>query len=96
MTMLENSVIDSLVHILGNDNVLCEPYDLDRYSTDALTPFRAYGAESSFERIADVVVRPGSTQEVAQMVSQRSERTRNPTVAFLLSTCCKGINVDLG
>ena len=81
MTMLENSVIDSLVHILGKDNVLCEPYDLDRYSADALTPFRAYGAESSFERIADVVVRPGSTQEVAQVVSLANEQ-RIPVIPY--------------
>ena len=73
MTALENSAIDSLAQIVGKDNVLCEPYDLDRYSADALTPFRAYGAESSFERIADVVVRPGSTQEVAQVVALANE-----------------------
>lgn len=73
MTAQENSVIDSLARLVGKDNVLSEHYDLDRYSADALTPFRAYGAESSFERIADVVVRPGSTQEVAQVVALANE-----------------------
>ena len=44
-------------------------YDLDRYSADALNPFRAYGAEDAFDRLADAVVRPESTEQVAGIVS---------------------------
>jgi alkyldihydroxyacetonephosphate synthase len=71
--MLKGSAIEALAHIVGQDNVLSDPYDLDRYSADALTPFRAFGAESSFERIADLVVRPGSSQQVSQVVALASQ-----------------------
>jgi hypothetical protein len=54
---LPDSFIDSLVQVLGRENVLTDPYDLDRYSGDALSPTRAFGAEDSFERLADVVAR---------------------------------------
>jgi alkyldihydroxyacetonephosphate synthase len=67
--MLEISTVESLTQIVGADNVLADPYDLDRYSTDALTPFRAFGAEQAFERLADLVVRPGNTREVSEVVS---------------------------
>jgi alkyldihydroxyacetonephosphate synthase len=53
---------------VGCDHVLSDPYDLDRYSADALTPFRAYHADQAFEKLADAVVRPGSTQEVVEIV----------------------------
>jgi alkyldihydroxyacetonephosphate synthase len=67
--MLEISTVEFLTQIVGADNVLADPHDLDRYSTDALTPFRAFGAEQAFEQLADLVVRPGSTQEVSEVVS---------------------------
>jgi len=49
--------------------VLTGEYDLDRYSADALNPFRAYGAKDVFDRLADAVVRPESTEQVAGIVS---------------------------
>ena len=67
--MIETSVAESLSRIVGEDNVLSSPYDLDRYSADALTPFRAYRAGYAFERLADLVVRPGSAAEVTQIVT---------------------------
>ena len=67
--MIDTTIIDSLVNIVGAEHVLSNPYDLDRYSGDALTPFRAFGAEQAFERLADVVVRPSSAQEVSEIVS---------------------------
>jgi alkyldihydroxyacetonephosphate synthase len=70
--MLEISTIDSLSQIVGADNVLTDPYDLDRYSADALTPFRAFGAEEAFEHLADLVVRPGNASEVSEVVSLAS------------------------
>ena len=79
--MLETSTIDSLAQIVGPDNVMADPYDLDRYSADALTPFRAFGAEQAFERMADLVVRPGSTQEVSKVVSL-AKRLSIPVVPY--------------
>jgi alkyldihydroxyacetonephosphate synthase len=68
MPMLDGATLESLARIVGPHNVLQDPYDLDRYSADALNPFRAFGAEDAFDRLADVVVRPGSTEEVSQVV----------------------------
>ena len=53
--VLSDSLVDSLIRALGAENVLTNPYDLDRYSGDALSPSRAFGAEASFERLADLV-----------------------------------------
>ena len=72
--MLDSSTIESLAQIVGQDNLLTSPYDLDRYSADALNPFRAFGAEAEFDRLADLVVRPGSTEEVSRIVSQARQR----------------------
>ena len=66
--MLNSSTTEALARIVGESNVLTSPYDVDRYSADALTPFRAFGAESRFDRLADLVVCPGSTEEVSQVV----------------------------
>lgn len=79
--MIETSTLDSLGQIVGGDYVLSDPYDLDRYSGDALTPFRAYGAEKAFDRLADLVVRPGSAEEVSQVVSLAS-RLGLPVVPY--------------
>ena len=67
-TDLPDSLIASLTSLLGSENVLTDPYDLDRYSGDALSPTRAFGAEDFFERLADVVVRPGSTDDVSTIL----------------------------
>ena len=69
--MIDPSHIESLAAVVGAGNVTAEPFDLDLYSADALTPWRAFGAEAeaAFEKTADVVVRPGSTGKVAGVVS---------------------------
>ena len=67
--MLDSTTIDSLTRIVGSEYVLTGDYDLDRYSADALNPFRAFGAEAVFDRLADAVVRPESTQQVSEIVS---------------------------
>ena len=67
--MLKSETVQSIAAIVGPDNVLRDPYDLDRYSADALNPFRAFGAEDAFDRLADLVVRPSCTQEVADLVT---------------------------
>jgi len=67
--MLDSATIHPLTQIVGGENVLTGEYDLDRYSADALNPFRAYGAKDVFDRLADAVVRPESTEQVAGIVS---------------------------
>ena len=67
--MLSSETIQSIAGIVGPDNVLSDPYDLDRYSADALNPFRAFGAEDAFDKLADLVVRPSCTQEVVDLVT---------------------------
>ena len=77
--MLDSTTIAPLAGIVGAENVLTDPYDLDRYSADALTPFRAFGAESAFDRLADAVVRPRTTEQVADIVAW-AVRERVPLV----------------
>lgn len=67
--MIATSVVESLSRIVGEENLLTSPYDLDRYSADALTPFRAYRAGYAFEQLADVVARPGSVEEVSRIAA---------------------------
>ena len=74
MPMLDGATLESLARIVGPQNVLQDPYDLDRYSADALNPFRAFGAEDAFDRLADAVVRPGSTEEVSQVVALANQQ----------------------
>ena len=67
--MLSSAAISALEQIVGAENVLTDPYSLDCYSGDALNPYRAYGAEEAFERLADAVVRPRNTKQVSEIVS---------------------------
>ena len=67
--MLNSAAISALEQIVGAENVLTDPYSLDCYSGDALNPYRAYGAEEAFERLADAVVRPRNTKQVSEIVS---------------------------
>jgi alkyldihydroxyacetonephosphate synthase len=90
--MPHSTLINSLIHALGPDNVLTDPYDLDRYSGDALSPTRAFGAEDSFERLADVVARPGSTEDVSAVLKLASE-LRVPVIPFGAGTGVMGATV---
>ena len=72
--MLDTAEVQSLAQIVGSENVLSAPYDLDRYSVDALTPFRAFGVDHAFDRMADVVVRPNSSQQVSEVVALAGRR----------------------
>ena len=101
--MLDSSVIEALAKIVGATNLLTDPFDLDRYSADALTPFRAFGAEAELDRLADLVVRPGTTEEVSQIVVLAGHR-QIPLVPYGGGTgvmggalpVCGGIIVDMG
>ena len=66
--MLDDAAIATLASIVGLGNVLADPDSLDRYTGDSLSPSRAFGAANAFERLADVVVRPGCTAEVSEVV----------------------------
>ena len=80
-TAMPDYLVDSLTQVLGQENVLTDPYDLDRYSGDALSPTRAFGAEDSFERLADVVARPGSTEDVSAVLKLANE-SGTPVVPY--------------
>ncbi|MCH7606395.1 MAG: FAD-binding oxidoreductase [Chloroflexi bacterium] len=79
--MLDHSTLETLARIVGSENLLTDPYDLDRYSGDALTPSRAYGAEAAFDRLADAVVRPEFTGQVTEIVSLAA-RQRIPVIPY--------------
>ncbi|MEE8465614.1 MAG: FAD-binding oxidoreductase, partial [Dehalococcoidia bacterium] len=91
-TPLTESLIASLIKTLGRENVLTDPYDLDRYSGDALSPTRAFGAENSFDRLADVVARPGSTEDVSAVLKLANEYS-TPVVPFGAGTGVMGATV---
>ena len=57
-----------LNEIVGPDNVLADPDSIDRYSADALTPYRAYYADAVFDRLADIIVRPADTDQVSRVL----------------------------
>lgn len=86
---LPSALIESLIKILGPENVLTDPYDLDRYSGDALSPTRAFGAEEAFERLADVVARPGGTEDVSAVLRLANE-LRVPVIPFGAGTGVMG------
>ncbi len=65
---MDSDLLEPLVALLGRENVLTRPEDLQQYSTDALSPFRAFRAAPLLERRAQVVVTPRSTQQVADLV----------------------------
>ena len=79
--MLDSETLESLARILGRENVSVEDADLDRYSVDALTLYRAMRAAPSLERPADVVVKPRSVQQVSEVVKLASAH-RLPVVPY--------------
>ena len=63
-----------LRQIVGAEHVLTDPGAIDRYSADALTPYRAYHADAAFDRLADVIVRPADTEQVSRIVALAQAR----------------------
>ena len=66
--MIDNALEEALSKALGVENVSTRPVTLDRYSTDALTPSRAFDAALRMDAIADLVVTPQSVEQVAEEV----------------------------
>ena len=66
---------ESLASIVGAEHILTEPAELDRYSADALTPYRAYYADAAFDRLADVIVRPADTAQVSEILAFAQQRS---------------------
>ena len=66
--MLDTALIASLSRELGQENVSTKEDDLERYSTDALTPFRAFKAAPRLQQTADLVVIPRSVEHVVKVV----------------------------
>ena len=91
-TASPEALIDSLTQALGRENVLTDPYDLDRYSGDALSPSRAFGAEDAFERLADVVARPASADEVSAVLKLANE-SGTPVIPYGGGTGVMGATV---
>ena len=58
-----------LAEIVGPDHILADPDAIDRYSADALTPYRAYYADAVFDRLADLIVRPADTRQVSRIMA---------------------------
>ena len=87
--MLEAELLESLVQILGHDDVITREDVLERYSTDALTPLRAFKAAPRLDKTADAVVIPRSVQHVAEVVKLAS-RHRVPVVPYGAGTGVMG------
>ena len=68
------AIAAGLAAIVGAEYVLADDDALDRYSADALTPYRAYYADAAFDRLADIIVRPADTPQVAQVVTLAQRR----------------------
>ena len=66
--MLDKQLLESLRSVLDAGHVLTGEEERDRYSADALTPFRAFGAAARLERMADMVVIPRTVEQVSEVV----------------------------
>ena len=66
--MIDPDLLSAIAQVVGEDYVLAEAGDLDHYSGDALSPSRAFRAADLLEKTADLVVAPGSAEEVAAVV----------------------------
>ena len=67
-------IADCLRQIVGTQHVFTNPDAADRYSADALTPYRAYYADAAFDRLADVIVRPADTAQVSRVIALAQQR----------------------
>ena len=75
------AIADSLAQIVGPEHLITDADAIDRYSADALTPYRAYYADAAFDRLADLVVRPADTDQVSRIVALAQQR-RIPIIPY--------------
>ncbi|MFQ5860906.1 MAG: FAD-binding oxidoreductase, partial [Dehalococcoidia bacterium] len=79
--MVAQEVLDSLLRLLGREQVSTVEEELEFYSGDALTPLRAFRAAPVLSRRADVVVRPQSQEQVVELVRLAAQH-RVPMVPY--------------
>lgn len=65
--MIQNS-LDSIRSVIGQINVLTDADSLEKFSFDALNPFRVKEAPNLPDRRVSAVLRPGSTVDVSSIV----------------------------
>ena len=92
--MNNKTLVDSLITILGKDRVLTQNADLDRYSIDALTPFRSFGITHHFDQLADVVVIPQTVDHILQIVKIANE-SNTPIIPYGSGTGVMGAVIPL-
>ena len=66
--MIDSAFLERLIAVCGREHVSVDPADLDRYSCDALTPHRVFHDTDILNAIAWAVVKPGSSDEVSQVM----------------------------
>lgn len=71
--MIDTVVIDKIKNILGSSALVEDPQTVETYSGDALTPERAFGAESLLHNQADLVVKPNNTRQVSEIIKLASK-----------------------
>lgn len=79
--MLEEGLITSLREALGPSKIVQKTETVERYSADALTPSRAFGAAPLLKMAADLVVKPSSSQDVVAIVNLATKH-RTPLVPY--------------
>ncbi len=92
--MLDASLVEKLTELLGASAVIQDPETVERYSTDALTPSRAFAAAPLLDHTADLVVRPNCTEQVSAVVKLASAH-RVPVVPYGGGTGVMGALVPL-
>ena len=66
--MFDQSTLNQLRSIVGPTNVLTDPSSLDIFSSDALSPDRAYGIEQELLTLPSAIVFPETTQHTSQIL----------------------------
>jgi alkyldihydroxyacetonephosphate synthase len=79
--MINDSIQYNLKSIVGVNKVLSNSIDLDKYSIDALTPSRAFGAANHLNRFADIVVIPNNVAQISQILTLANE-TKTPVIPY--------------
>ena len=79
--MLEEGLITGLTEALGPSKIVQKTETVERYSADALTPSRAFGAAPLLKMAADLVVKPSSPQDVVAIVNLATKH-QTPLVPY--------------